>query len=87
MARAAPTAEEARIERARARTSWPIRKSTLDQQADDDLSGSTTADERLAMMQRLTLDAWASTGRPWPSYSRSEMPGRVVRNGHGRSGA
>ncbi len=31
------------------------------------------------MMWRLALDAWAVSGRPLPTYSRSEMPGRVIR--------
>ncbi len=86
MARSEPTPDEARRARARARASWPIRRTTLDDDADD-LSDTTTADERLAMMAHLARDAWASSGMPWPSYDRADMPGRVVRNGHGRSGA
>ncbi|WP_156427964.1 hypothetical protein [Thiohalocapsa sp. ML1] len=31
------------------------------------------------MLWRLTLDAWALTGRPWPDYPRTAAPGRVVR--------
>jgi hypothetical protein len=86
MARSEPTPDEARRARALARASWPIRKTTLDDDDAEDHSESTTADERLAMMARLALDSWASSGMPWPSYTRAEMPGRVLRNGHGRSG-
>jgi hypothetical protein len=38
----------------------------------------TTPEERLAVMWQLTLDAWASAGRPIPTYSRAETPIRVI---------
>jgi len=47
----------------------------------DDLTDSTTPEERLAMMWPLALDAWASAGRQLPAYNRDEMPGRVLRTG------
>lgn len=78
--------ELARRERAAARASWPVRRVPLDAEGDEDLSDTTTADERLAMMERLASDAWASSGAPWPTYTREEMPGRVLRRGHDRSG-
>jgi len=67
-------------ERALARASWPIRRVELEAEgADEDLSATTTAEQRLQMMWRLAEDAWALAGRPVPSYARSEMPGRVLR--------
>jgi len=72
--------------RAGRRASWPIRKLTLGEDGED-LSDVTTPAERLAMMETLALDAWASAGRPLPTYDRAEMPGRVVRRSHGSSGA
>jgi uncharacterized protein (DUF2384 family) len=79
--------EAARRARAVSRASWPVRKTTLRDESDDDLSDSTTPSERLAMMHRLALDAWASSGATRPNYTRAEMPGRVVRRGDGGSGA
>lgn len=38
-------------------------------------------DERVAMVWRLTLDAWAVAGHEIPTYHRRSMPGRLVRLG------
>jgi len=35
-------------------------------------------EERLARMWTLALDAWASSGRPLPTYTRATMPGRKL---------
>lgn len=35
--------------------------------------------ERLALLTQLSRDAWLLSGKPIPSYARSEMPGRVIR--------
>jgi hypothetical protein len=72
-------AEQARQRRAAARAGWPVRRFALGQEPADDLSRTTTAAERIAMVWRLTLDAWAMTGRPLPEYTREQMPGRVIR--------
>lgn len=64
-----------------ARGSWPVRVFRLGDEPSDDLTDSTTPEERLAMMWPLALDAWATAGRPLPAYSRDEMPGRVLRTG------
>jgi hypothetical protein len=74
--------DEARRLRAAARAGWPIRKVGLDD-IGEDLSDVTTAEERLAMMERLALDAWACAGLQWPRYVRADMPGRLVRRRHG----
>jgi len=47
----------------------------------DDLSASTTAEERLAMMWPLALEAWDVSGRPLPRYSRQETPVALRPNG------
>ncbi len=75
-------ADEARARRAAARASWVGRIVSLDEEGDDDLSSSTTVSERLDMMWRLALDAWASAGKPIPDYTRADTPGRVIRR-HG----
>ena len=66
-------------QRAAARASWVGRVCTLEEEGEVDLSHSTTASERLDMMWRLALDAWASAGKPIPDYTRTETPGRVIR--------
>ena len=68
---------EARDRRA-ARASWPVRKFRLGEEPADDFTACTVA-ERLAMTWQMTRDAWASAGRPLPSYSRRDMPVRVLR--------
>lgn len=37
-----------------------------------------TIEERLALVARLSREAWALTGRPLPSYSRATMPVRII---------
>ncbi|HBQ13704.1 MAG TPA: hypothetical protein DEF51_22070 [Myxococcales bacterium] len=71
--------DDERARRAAARSGWPVRRHALGDEPDDDLLASTTAAERLGMMWRLALDAWAMTGQPLPTYSRDEAPGRVIR--------
>ncbi len=72
---AEPVGREARLRR----KAWPIRVVPLGAESDDDLSGSTTAEERLAMMWPLACEAWATMGRPIPDYPRTQAPVRVVR--------
>lgn len=69
-------------DRAAARASWPGLKTALaEAPGAEDLSASTTAEQRLAMMWELTLGAWSLTGLPLPDYTRATMPGRLVRPG------
>ena len=56
------------------RSSWPVRVFRLGEEPVDDLSLTTSAEERLAMMWPLALETWALTGRPLPQYSRAETP-------------
>lgn len=73
--------DRARRERARARSQWPVRRYAVGAEPDD---GADTADmsaeERLAMMWELALQAWTLSGRPLPDYSRRDAPGRVLRS-------
>lgn len=74
------TEDDAQRARARARATWPMRKFALGQEPPDDLSALSMG-ERIAMVARLTADAWSFMGAELPSYSRAEMPGKVIRRG------
>jgi hypothetical protein len=67
--------------RRRARSRWPIARHRLGEGPSDDLSGITTAAQRIAMMRELAETAWRLAGRPLPSYARHEIPGRIFRPG------
>lgn len=54
------------------RQSWRVRKYRLGSEPSEDLSDSTTAEQRLEMMWPLALEAWALSGEPLPDYLRSE---------------
>jgi hypothetical protein len=73
--------------RAKQRHGWPLRAYPLGGEPGDDLSATTTAEERLAMMWPLAVEAWTLAGRPMPDYSRSEMPVRVLRGTEDRDRA
>ena len=66
--------------RRRARAGWRIAVRPLAAD-DDDLSGETTAAQRIAMMWPLAVEAWRLAGRPLPAYSRTNIPSRVFRDG------
>ncbi len=51
----------------------------LDEDCSDDLSSSTTAEERIEMVAVLSRRMWELTGRAIPTYARHEMPVRIVR--------
>jgi hypothetical protein len=76
--------EAERRRRAAARRHWPVSVHRLGEEPGDDLSATTTAEERLAMVWPLTLAAWRLAGRELPSYARAEMPVRVIRGSVGR---
>lgn len=75
----APDAEPERRRRAAGRRDWPVSIHRLGEEPGDDLSATTTAEERLAMVWPLTLEAWRLAGRELPCYERSAMPVRVIR--------
>lgn len=56
-----------------------MRRFELGAEPSDDLSATTTVEERLAMMGPLAVRAWTLAGRELPRYARSEMPGCVIR--------
>ena len=56
------------------RESWPIRRCRLGEEPRDDLSLTTTAQQRLEMVESLSMEAWRLTGKPFPSDARSETP-------------
>ncbi|HXC25206.1 MAG TPA: hypothetical protein VNU46_04765 [Gemmatimonadaceae bacterium] len=62
----------------RARTAMAIRIVPLGTASQDDLSASTTAAERLAMVLKLTHQGWALAQRTIPTYTRAEAPMSLV---------
>ena len=68
-----------------ARAHWPVRKFRLEDAPGPDLSATTTAGERLAMMWPLACEAWTLAGRTIPDYPRHRMPIRIIRPTPGRS--
>lgn len=77
--------DERQAERARKRRSWPIRKFRLGQEPDEDLSATTTPEQRLGMMWPLAVDAWMLGGREIPDYRREDTPGQVMRAANSRA--
>lgn len=61
------------------RQSCPVRRHRLGLEPSDDLSDSTTPEQRLEMMWPLALEAWALSGEPLPDYVRSKAPVRRFR--------
>lgn len=66
------------------RLRWPVARFRAGEEPTDDLSASTSPAQRIAMMAELAQQAWATAGQPWPSYTRAETPGRLVRAGQTR---
>jgi hypothetical protein len=50
----------------------------LRDQPREDLSSTTTLEERIAMMRPLAEAAWRVAGLPMPRYSRSRIPVRLL---------
>lgn len=70
-----------RLPMANDRDRWPIRRYRLGQEPLDDLSDTTTPEERLAMMWPLAREGWLLAGRSLPMYSRDNLPSRIFRGG------
>lgn len=64
--------------RARTRRDWPVLLVSLKGQPADDLSLSTTLEERIGMMRPLAETAWRVAGLPLPRYSRRRIPVRLL---------
>jgi hypothetical protein len=66
-------------ERRHLRERWPVRIYLLGEEPPDDLSGTTTPEERVAMVALLSRRAWELSGRPLPQHPRSSIPITVLR--------
>ncbi len=51
-----------------------MRRYRLGEEPREDLTRTTTPEERLEMVEALSVEAWALTGKPFPSYARHEIP-------------
>jgi len=51
-----------------------VRRCRLGEEPREDLTSTTTAEERLEMVEALSVEAWTLTGKPFPSYARHEIP-------------
>ncbi len=74
----ARTPEEERCHR---RAAWPIRQFRLGEEPGEDLSATTTAEERLAMMWPLAVDAFCVRGGSSAASPRAHWPVKVRRLG------
>lgn len=65
------------------RSRWPIRKGSLAELEgeEQDLSATTTVEERFAIMWQLAQDAWAFRGEPIVEPQLSRHIARVIRRG------
>jgi hypothetical protein len=62
--------------RREARRDWHVSRHRL---TDVAAANGTTAEQRLAMMWELVVQAWAIAGKPIPAYERAQMPVRLCR--------
>jgi hypothetical protein len=66
-------------DRRAARRAVPVRVFRLGEEpASDDLSGVTTAEQRLEMVAELSRRMWELSGCETPRYARATMPVRVI---------
>jgi hypothetical protein len=63
------------------RSTWPVRRHALGAEPSDDLSSTTSAAERIAMMWPLALEAWSLARLPIPTYPRDDPPALFLREG------
>jgi hypothetical protein len=68
-------------DRRRARANMAFRVVRLGDEELTDPRDTSTVDERLAMVATLTRRAWAFAELEIPTYTRAEMPGRILRSG------
>jgi hypothetical protein len=69
--------DDAAEARRKARASWSVSRHQLCDPTSDLVQA--TPSELVAMVHRLTLDAWAMAGLRIPDYARSNAPGRLLR--------
>ncbi|MEM9557927.1 MAG: hypothetical protein AAGC60_26955 [Acidobacteriota bacterium] len=65
--------------RDRARAGWAVLTFRIGDEPSENLSATTTAEERLAMVWPLTVEAWTLAGRSLERLPRSQWPGRILR--------
>ena len=59
---------------------WPLRKFALGQEPMvDQRDNRRSAKERIEAVWALSLQHWQLSGRPLPTYSRAEIPGRLIK--------
>jgi hypothetical protein len=63
------------------RSSWPVKVYRLGEEPSNDLSESTSPEERLTMMWELAERGWVLAGRSFPEYDRKNVPGQVLQKG------
>ena len=63
------------------RANSPLMVYRLGEEPGDDLSLSTTPEERIALVWELTRRMWTLTGKPSLGLARDRLPIRVVRPG------
>jgi hypothetical protein len=78
--RARVAIEMTKAERKKARASWPGSTGLLGDETPPDASSLSMA-ERVEEVFRLSSQLWAFSGRPFPQYKRSQMPGRLKKLG------
>lgn len=71
--------EDARAARRAARPSVPIRRFVLGEEPDENLSATTTMDERLAVVWSVSRLAYQLAGHPLALPPLNQLPGRVIR--------
>lgn len=62
-------------------TGYPVRLFQLGTEPGDNLSATSTAEERLVMVELLSHRMWELTGRSQPTYSPATIPVQLVRRG------
>ena len=60
-------------------TSALAARNCFDHEPRDDLADVTTAELRLAMVWDVSRRMWALTCRPFPSHTRENLPGHILR--------
>jgi hypothetical protein len=69
--------QESQDERRNRRASWPVRRFRLGEEPGEDLSSTTSAEERLAMMWPLALEAFSVSNPVGDRVSRDLWPVRI----------
>ena len=60
---------------------WPVRVFHLGDEPRDDMTATSTAEERIALVWTLSERAWELTGRGDVRLRRADLPVRILRAG------